>query len=303
VLLIAVLLTFFLIRYYVCYFLFANFFDLEYADIPVYRWTVSNVIWIGTYFFYAVGFFYFQTSIQKQKALTQTTEEKLTKEKEAIQLEKEKVELEKEKIELEKENIQLENTALRAQINPHFLYNTLNFLYSKSLPVSDELAEGVMKLSDIMRYSLKPQDAEGLVYLADEAEHIQNIVDMNRFRFNDKLNVFFEADDITDNIKIIPLVLITLVENVFKHGITNNPDHPGVIRLTVNAGHKLFFSTHNKKRTGPKEQSTGIGLENTLKRLKNTYQHRCTTTIKTEGDYFSVILQIQLLKTENKYFA
>lgn len=206
---------------------------------------------------------------------------------------------EKETIQLEKENLQLENTALHAQINPHFLYNTLDFLYAKALPVSDELSDGVMKLSDIMRYSLKPQDAEGMVYLIDEAEHIQNIIEMNRLRFDNRLNIIYSANDTAEDIKIIPLVLITLVENVFKHGVTNNPEHAVRITLAVNEQDQLHFSTSNKKRIGPKEHSTGIGLNNTMKRLKNTYGDRCTVTVEDEEHLFTVKLQIQLLKNEN----
>jgi sensor histidine kinase YesM len=204
--LVVILLIFFAIRHFIRYFLFTKYFDPKYADLPVHQWIVSGILWIGNYFLFAAGYFYFQSSIQKQKDLLKSQEEKLIKEKETIQL--------------EKENLQLENTALRAQINPHFLYNTLDFLYAKALPVSDELSDGVMKLSDIMRYSLKPQDAEGLVYLTDEAEHIQNIIEMNQLRFDNRLNIIYSANDIAEDIKIIPLVLITMVENVFKHGVS-----------------------------------------------------------------------------------
>jgi two-component system LytT family sensor kinase len=247
----------------------------------------GGILWLIEFFFIAAAYFYFNTSIQKQKDFLKSQEEKLTKEKEAIQLEKEN-------IELEKENIQLENTALRAQINPHFLYNTLDFLYAKALPVSDELSDGVMKLSDIMRYSLKPQDAEGMVLLADEAEHIQNIIEMNQLRFNNKLNVIFTTDEFPPTIKIMPLVLITLVENVFKHGVTNSPEHPATISLHMDDSNRLHFSTSNKKRTGPKEHSTGIGLNNTLKRLSNTYGDNCKVSVKDEEDRFKVEVVVRL---------
>jgi two-component system, LytTR family, sensor kinase len=247
---------------------------------------MNSFFWMITYFFYAGGYFFFQSSIQKQKDLVIATEEKFTKEKKAIQLEKEK-------IELEKENIQLENTALRAQINPHFLYNTLDFLYAKALPVSDELSDGVMKLSDIMRYSLKPQDAQGLVSLADEAEHINNIIEMNQLRFSNKLNVDFKVSNISYDVKIMPLLLITLVENVFKHGVTNSEEHPAIIVLEVTESNNIHFSTSNKKKTGPKEQSTSIGLNNTLKRLENMYGNRSRVSILNEADYFSIVIDIQ----------
>jgi LytS/YehU family sensor histidine kinase len=257
--------------------------------MPLRQWFPGCFSWIINSFIYASGYYYFRSTIQKQKDLLKSQEEKLTNEKE--------------KLELEKENIQLENTALRAQINPHFLYNTLDFLYAKALPVSDDLSDGVMKLSDIMRYSLKPQDAEGMVFLADEADHIQNIIEMNQLRFNHKLNVFFDTVNVPDNVKIMPLLLITMVENVFKHGTTNSPDFPARIALSVDKQDQLHFSTHNKKRIGPKEHSTGIGLNNTLKRLRNTYGERCNVSVTDEPDEFKVEINIQLLRNKNNYVA
>jgi sensor histidine kinase YesM len=279
------LFSFLIVRYYARYYFIPQFIEAKYGNVPLLEFFMGGMVWTTNYFFYASAYFYFQSSIQKQKDLLKSQEEKLIKEKETIQL--------------EKENLQLENTALRAQINPHFLYNTLDFLYAKALPVSDELSDGVMKLSDIMRYSLKPQDAEGLVYLTDEAEHIQNIIEMNQLRFDNRLNIIYSANDIAEDIKIIPLVLITMVENVFKHGVTNNPEHAVRITLAVNEQDQLHFSTSNKKRIGPKEHSTGIGLNNTLKRLSNTYGDRCTVTVADEEHFFTVKLQIQLFKGEN----
>lgn len=241
-----------------------------------------NIWWWSQYTLFAFGYWFAIEAIKKQKELRLTEQKQLRS---------------------EQEKLQLENTALRAQINPHFLYNTLDFLYAKALPVSDELSDSVMKLSDIMRYSLKPQDAEGLVYLADEAEHIQNIIEMNQLRFDNKLNVDFTTSNIPDDVKIMPLLLITMVENVFKHGVTSSPDLPARIALSVNEQRQLHFSTNNKKRKGPKEHSTGIGLNNTLKRLKNTYGARCNVAVEDKPDEFKVEINIQLMRNENNYVA
>jgi sensor histidine kinase YesM len=287
--LLSIVSVFFAVRYFVRYYFLTKFFDPTFSEFPIHEWFISGLLWVVNYFFIASAYFYFQSSIQKQKDLLKSQEEKLTKENEKIQL--------------EKENVQLENAALRAQINPHFLYNTLDFLYAKSLPVSAELSDGVMKLSDIMRYSLKPQDAEGLVYLVDEAEHIQNIIEMNQLRFDNKLNVDFTASIIPDNIKIMPLLLITMVENVFKHGITNSQGFPARIELRVDEQEKLYFSTHNKKRVGPKEHSTGIGLNNTLKRLRNTYGKRCHVSVADQPGEFKVEINIQLNRNKNNYLV
>lgn len=279
--LILIICSFITLRYFVRYHFLTKFINEEYGDMPLKQWFPGCFSWIINSFIYAAGYYYFRTTIQKQKDLLLSQEEKLTK---------------------EKENIQLENTALRLQINPHFLYNTLDFLYAKSLPLSAELSDGIMNLSDIMRYSLKPQDAEGLVYLTDEAEHILNIIDMNQLRFDNALNVIFTVKGHLDNIKIIPLLLITLVENMFKHGITNTPANAATITLIVDEEHQLYFGTHNKKRMGPKDYSTGIGLDNTLKRLSNYYGEHCSVVVNDGTEYFDVDVQIQLHKNKNNYF-
>ncbi len=193
----------------------------------------------------------------------------------------------------EQAKIQIENAALKAQINPHFLYNTLDFLYAKALPHSQELSDGIIKLAEIMRYSIKPQDKQGLARLEDEIEHLENVIDINRLRFNNSIYINFEVEGEPGELRIIPLVLITLVENVLKHGRVNDPEHPATIRLLIGAAGDLEFSTRNKKRTGPKEISTGIGLDNIRKRLKSAYGEASAFVTKDEGDYFTTQLSIQ----------
>ncbi|HET7896673.1 MAG TPA: histidine kinase, partial [Flavisolibacter sp.] len=152
--------------------------------------------------------------------------------------------LEAQKIQLEVEKSQANLNFLKAQINPHFLHNTLNFLYAKSLPYSAELSEGILTLSDIMRYALGPAAKDGKVLLKDEIEHMRNVIKINQLRFSNNLHVSFEVNGVVNGATIIPFLLITLVENAFKHGDLKSPDYPITIRLNVADG-VLHFYCHN----------------------------------------------------------
>lgn len=261
------------LRYWVRYWLLATYFDPAYATaLPLKVFWVRHIILLVSYSFYASAYYYFVSSSEKQKALMKSREEKMAE---------------------EQAKIQIENTALKAQINPHFLYNTLDFLYAKALPHSPELSDGIIKLAEIMRYSIKPQDERGLARLEDEIEHLGNVIDINRLRFNNTIYINFEVEGDPGELRIIPLVLITLVENVLKHGRVNDPEHPATISLAVNETGDLEFSTENKKRTGPKEFSTGIGLDNIRKRLKSAYGDKASFTTREDGDYYYTQLSIQ----------
>lgn len=200
--------------------------------------------------------------------------------------------LEEQKLELEVEKSQANFNFLKAQINPHFLHNTLNFLYAKSLPYSEELSEGILTLSDIMRYALSEGNAnDGQTLLKDEIEHVRNVIKINQLRFSNNLNVQFEVQGVVSGWTIIPFVLITLVENAFKHGDLKSIEHPIEIKLILQGKH-LYFSCRNKKKNGPKELSTGIGLENIKKRLDLAYGAGYSLNITDRDDFYTTELTI-----------
>ena len=213
--------------------------------------------------------------------------------------------LEQQKTQLEKEKMQANYLFLKAQINPHFLHNTLNFLYAKSLPYSTELSEGILTLSEIMRYSLnKEEDAEGKVLLTQEIEHVNNIIRIQQLRFGNTLQVHFDRRGELEGLRILPFILITIVENAFKHGELKNVDHPISLELAIDGsevsgaeahrGKQLHFHCINKKKTGPKELSTGIGLDNTRKRLELAYGENYALYIKNQKELFVVDLTLLL---------
>jgi two-component system LytT family sensor kinase len=203
--------------------------------------------------------------------------------------------LEEQKLQLEIEKSSANLNFLKAQINPHFLHNTLNFLYAKSLPYSPELSEGILTLSDIMRYALSEGNArDGKAPLKDEIEHVWNVIKINQLRFSNTLNVEFTVRGLVDNVTIIPFVLITIVENSFKHGDLKNQQSPIEIKIDVQKN-TLNFWCRNKKKSGPKELSTGVGLDNIRKRLDLAYGDHYHFNIKDDTDFYTTELTIDSL--------
>lgn len=300
--LVTVLSIFFSIRYFFRYYFIPKYIDPIYGQVTLSQFTMGGILWITNYFIFALAYFYLTRSIQKEHQRRQAIEQQLlaeqslhTKEQERLQAIEQQLQAEHDLHAKEQERLQLENIALRAQINPHFLYNTLGFLYAEALPHSDKLSEGIVRLSEIMQYSIKPHDASGMVLLEDEIEHVENVLEINKLRFGQAIYVYFTYEGQRSGVRMVPLVLLTLVENVLKHGQLNDPEYPATIHLKLD-GTKLTFTTHNKKRSGPKERSTSIGLNNTRKRLQNVYGQNFSLTSKDEDEYFITTLMIDNIR-------
>jgi sensor histidine kinase YesM len=182
---------------------------------------------------------------------------------------------------------------LKSQINPHFLFNALNFLYAQVYPLSEPTAKSVLLLSDIMRYALNEGGEQGKVMLDKELQYLRNYIALNQLRFGNTLQVQFEVSGSTQFLLILPLVLITFVENCFKHGELFDPAHPVLIQVRVQENQLTFF-TSNRKRTGPVEFSTGIGLDNTRRRLQAIYPDRHQLTIHDTPDTYATHLNLTL---------
>lgn len=201
-------------------------------------------------------------------------------------------ELEEQKLKLEVEKMQADLKFLKSQINPHFLHNTLNSFYARSLPLSTELADGILTLSEMMRYALgESYTVDGKVLLRDEIEHLRNFIKMNQFRFRNHLHVQLELKGETSGALIIPFVLITLVENIFKHGDLTSEAYPVVIEVELKE-EGLYYRSRNRKKIGPKELSTGIGLDNIQKRLQMAYGDGFILKAKNEDEFYTTELII-----------
>ncbi|WP_214072295.1 histidine kinase [Mucilaginibacter sp. dw_454] len=193
---------------------------------------------------------------------------------------------------LREEKVQAELAFLKTQINPHFLYNTLNYIYSLAYPVSEELAGAVVKLSQLMRYMLT-ESADGAVDLQKEVEYIHNYISIFKMRFEDHFFVDFDIDGGIAGKRIASLILVPFVENAFKHGVVNDPAQPIEINLKV-TGNQLLFIVNNEINKQEKDHSTGIGLPNIRRRLELIYPNRHELKISSAEETYSVTLCIDL---------
>ena len=169
--------------------------------------------------------------------------------------------------ELEKTLAIAENAYLKSPINPHFLLNTLNFLYNSISKFSEKVADSVMTLSEIMRYALTNSGEDGKVRLEDEIDHVTNFIKLNQARFSQRLCIDYSITGEPGELRVIPLVLITLVENLFKYGDLLNDGNPAKIEVKID-DNRLMFVTENLKKKNVREKGHGIGLKNISERLK-----------------------------------
>ncbi len=198
-----------------------------------------------------------------------------------------------EKILLQKDLLQSRNAYLQAQVNPHLLFNTLNFMYNTSAKVSEKLAETVMNLSDMMRYALTSIDEDDKVPLEKEIEHIHNYIRLNQARFNENLNVDILVNGDPEGLRIIPLALITLVENVFQYGDLQDQQHPALIRIDIQDGN-LELELKNKKRANRRTHGHGTGIRNLRERLDIYYPGLYSFDIQDEENSYALKLTLTL---------
>lgn len=228
-----------------------------------------SIAYYMQYTIFAVGYAYFIYSLERQKRIQ---------------------ELELNNRQLEIQQLHTEYNFLKAQVNPHFLYNTLNTLFSHAQYYSEELANNILKLSEIMRYSIEGLDKDnGMVNLKNEIHHLQNLIDIHQLRFSNELQIDFTVTGPVGNFAIPPLVFITFVENALKYGELKNSSHPLVIRLDASQDRVRFYC-RNKKKKNVIEKSSGIGIQNVLKRLDVSYKGKYEVTTNNEEEFYTLEL-------------
>ncbi|MBX2915949.1 MAG: histidine kinase [Cyclobacteriaceae bacterium] len=182
---------------------------------------------------------------------------------------------------------------LHAQINPHFLFNTLNSIYSLALQKADSTAQAVVKLSNMMRYVLTDTVHER-VSLAKEIEYLNNYIELQRLRLPASVNLIVTIDQPSMEEKIAPMLIIPFIENAFKYGV--NPEQPSEINIEIKLEYQLLFCTiKNQKVSTGNNEKTQVGIKNVQQRLHLMYPQKHTLNIKqSEWDftvYLSIILQ------------
>jgi hypothetical protein len=189
----------------------------------------------------------------------------------------------------EADKAQAELSFLKAQINPHFLFNTLNNIYSLAITKNEKTADSIMKLSNIMRY-VTDDVSQHFVPLQLEVDCITDFIELQRLRLSKKITVDFIIKGKLENKTIVPLILITFVENVFKYGISNHENATITIQLVADE-RSITFYCHNKIfNPASTPQRTGIGIVNAKKRLNHLYPNKHLLNITNENGFFSVEL-------------
>lgn len=203
------------------------------------------------------------------------------------------VKAESEKKQLENERLINEITLLRTQINPHFLFNTLNNLYALAYTQSPQTTVVIDKLSQIMRYMLQ-ESQQREVYLTKEANLLENFVELEKLRLSNIQNISFQADSNSfSNVKIAPMILITFLENAFKHGEKGvNCSIKSSLKI-INGN--LFYKVENNKAKQNNVEKSGIGLQNAKRQLELFYKNRYTLDIQEDEQKYSVSLMIEKL--------
>lgn len=188
--------------------------------------------------------------------------------------------------ELERERLQAELKFLKSQINPHFLFNTLNNLYALSLQKSDKAPEMILKLSEMMRYLLYESN-EKMVPLANEIRCMENYIELERIRQDERTKIHLEVHCKENGKMIAPLLFIPFLENSFKHGVNSAIEAGWIhIRLDEQEG-ALFFEVENSKPAKPLKRGNenGIGLQNVKRRLELIYPQKHELTISDAASY------------------
>jgi two-component system, LytTR family, sensor kinase len=197
--------------------------------------------------------------------------------------------------ELENQKLKAELSFLKMQVNPHFLFNALNNIYSLSvMEKSNKTGQSIMKLSDLMRYVLyEKEDAENRVSLDKEIRHINSYIDLEKLRHPGDVYINFSIEGDTNGKRIVPLLLFPLIENACKHGILTDAQKPVDINLKV-TDHQLNFSIENSINSYQKDEAGGIGIPNVQKRLDLLYGKKYTLDLSKTADRFIVNLQLPL---------
>ncbi|MES2650774.1 MAG: sensor histidine kinase [Bacteroidota bacterium] len=207
--------------------------------------------------------------------------------KHTVELEKEQLNAIIKQKSTEQELFKAKNAFLKAQINPHFLFNTLNFIYNKVRVSSPEAADAVLSLSEMMRYAITSDEHGGSIKLEDEMEQAINLISLFKIRKNQPLYLKVEFAENTKHLPFIPLVLLTLAENMFKHGQLHEPNQEATLKVYIE-NQFLCFESHNLSQP-QKSNRSHTGLENIKQRLIYAYGEQVQFEYSTNADHYFML--------------
>jgi len=193
---------------------------------------------------------------------------------------------------LENANLNAEVNFLKSQINPHFLFNTLNSIYAQAHSRSDRTEVSILKLSELLRYVLY-DSGESKVELARDIQYINNYIDLQKIRLSSKVKIIYTVNGRMDGCNIAPMLLITFIENAFKHGISYS--QASYINIEIN----IIDETLTLLVSNPVVQRNtftdgGLGLKNVTRRLELLYPRRYQLRVHQESNQHLVNLKLDL---------
>jgi len=199
---------------------------------------------------------------------------------------------------LASEKLQAELRFLKAQVHPHFLFNTLNNLYALTLKQSKEAPEVVLKLSDLLNYMLYECNAD-TVPLSKEIKLVKDYISLEKIRYGKRLNISFNVRGEVESKMVAPMLILPFVENCFKHGVSEELDESWVNIDLEMKGQTLTLKVENSKsKNGEREDrfeyKEGIGLNNVKRRLELLYGDSHNLDLHDDEDSFLVILKIEI---------
>lgn len=194
----------------------------------------------------------------------------------------------------EEEKLSAQIASLKSQINPHFLFNTLNNIYATAIDTSPKAADMVDRLSDMMRYTMKDTQ-QNFVLLEDELNYIDNFIELQKLRLDRSVKLEYHTLEIIPVLQIAPMLLIPFIENSFKHGVNSEQKSWIIIELTMNKTQFQLNVTNNKVSVQKDIfERSGLGIENTKHRLNLIYPSKHLLAINDTEKEFSVSLFINL---------
>ncbi|MFT5668100.1 MAG: hypothetical protein ACI9DK_002300 [Vicingaceae bacterium] len=183
-----------------------------------------------------------------------------------------------------------ELSLLRSQINPHFFFNTLNNLYALTITKSDQAPEVILKLSDMMRYTIYEGEKEA-VNLLDEITYLENYIELHKIRYKKTVEITFNQS-INTSLTVAPLIFIVLLENAFKHGIESLAEDAFIHINLYEENNFICFEIENNFDPENQNESSGIGLNNLIKRLSLLYKGKHEYTADVAGNIYKTKLKI-----------
>jgi sensor histidine kinase YesM len=194
--------------------------------------------------------------------------------------------------EAEEEKLKSELSYLKAQINPHFLFNTLNSIYALTVKKSDVAPESVTRLAAIMRYTITEAEND-YVPVEKEIAYVSSYIDLEKLRLTSKVNLDYSVEGELAGKQIAPLIFIPLIENAFKHGVSTSEQSEIKIHIKAD-GKQLHLFIQNTRVRRDKTGSNGLGIENVRKRLNLLYPGHHRILISSDEEKFTVKLDLDL---------